>query len=639
MKNIRILAVIVLAVSLVSPSTAHAAGIPLSHCESVTGNLPPANDSTNWAANGVCNDLIDSVGGRTFFFQENRTAENPKDHSYIYWTELYVQDASKNWVDLGKAPALVNGFGSNTNFTNFVETPQGLFLGGIFSAKDIGICGQGFCKTINQYETLKIDGSNHVSKFILPSLPGVDKSPGTPFASGTPNLIYFAQTQGSITTFGKPGIWTSSGQRVKKGTAVHFYSLDLTTNKLTALPQLTSIATELGLPPIASYANSILLFNPESTKIFQLFPSGKMSNLDWNTNEIYQQIKDGIVATVQNTNSIIFHMSNGQNQTCDYAGAKTGLPANSKDVSFEPESLKGSTSTNTVLIPFRLGSTTQQNYVRMNSDCSSSINDLGSDTSATKKFVDEITHQVKAQARKGEILRMFTPDGFVFDKVLAASYEADGATLAGFSGPRVVCTLDQSKVAKMVSDNFAGNNYVEWKVNPGSLGANCSYPGPQKFKIVNEALSISVHYVPNNDVVLPAPVAPQKSPVLQATGIGDAKWPAKCPAVTDTVGGVQPKISGFKFDGSGGENYMRLVDGGSTAVTSPANVLGCYADIPSLNGPQANAWHIGTINRDSSGFYWLNAAGVRWGLTLSGTILITDKNNPYYDKGHQFITY
>ena len=138
---------------------------------------------------------------------------------------------------------------------------------------------------------------------------------------------------------------------------------------------------------------------------------------------------------------------------------------------------------------------------------------------------------------------------------------------------------------------------------------------------------------------LPLPPKPAPSPILQAAGVGDAKWPAKCPAVMDTVGGPQPKISGYKFDGSGGENYMRLVDGGSTAVTSPGNLLGCYADIPSLNGAQANAWHIGTINRDASGYYWQNAAGVRWGLTLSGTILITDKSNPYYDKGHQFITY
>ena len=138
-----------------------------------------------------------------------------------------------------------------------------------------------------------------------------------------------------------------------------------------------------------------------------------------------------------------------------------------------------------------------------------------------------------------------------------------------------------------------------------------------------------------------APLATGSSPSgqIQPAGIGDAKWPAKCPAVIDSVGGAQPKISGYKFDGSGGENFMRLVDGGSTAVTTPGNVVGCYADIASLNGPQANGYHIGTISRDATGYYWQNAAGVRWGLTLSGSILVTDKSNPYYDKGHNFITY
>jgi hypothetical protein len=641
MKNVRFLAVIVLALSLVSPSAAHAAGIPLSHCETLTGNLPPANHATNWAANGVCNDVIYVVGGRTLFIQENQSPENPKDHSSILTYEIFLQDSSLNWIDLGKGVRPIQGLSASTIFTNFVETPQGIFLGGIYSQKNIGTCGTAACKTIDEYATLKIDGSNHLTKFTLPAIAGSNKVPGTPFASGLENLVYFAQNQGIITTFGKKGVATASGKIVKKGTAVIFYSLDLAISKVTPMPQLTSMANESGVPPLATFGKSVLLSNPESGKIMQFFPSGKFFDLTWETDALYEPIKDGLVSTVANQDIVTFHLTSGENRTCNYSGATTGLPANTKDITFEPDFIKGSTSTNTVLVPFHLGTTSQQNFLRINSDCSSSINDLGSDNSATQKFIDEITHQESAQARKGEVLRMFTPDGFVFDKVLAASYEANGVTMAGFSGPRVLCTLDQSKVAKMVSQNFAGNNYVEWKVNPGSLGANCSYPGPQKFKIVDEAFSISVHYVPNKEVAVPTPtptVSP-KNVVLQAAGIGDPKWPAKCPAVTDTVGGVQPKISGFKFDGAGGENFKRLIDGGSTNVTAPGNVLGCYADIASLNGSKGNAWQIGTINRDSSGFYWLNAAGVRWGLTLSGTILITDKNNPYYDKGHQFITY
>jgi hypothetical protein len=639
MKRVSIFAAVALAISVLSPTWAQAAGIPLSHCESTTGNLPPANGSDNWSENHVCNDFIYPLGGRTFFFQENQSAENKKDHSYIYTYELYVQDAAKSWKDLGKAPRLVHGVLSYSTLTNFVETSQGLFLGGLFMEKDIGVCGQAACKVIQQYGTIKIDASNHVSKVTFPSLAGSDKSPGTPFASGTPNLVYFAQTQGLITTFGKKGLATSSGTIVKKGTAVIFNSLDLTTNKLSPLPQLTSMASESGVPAIGTFGSSSLLFNPSTSKIFQLFPSGKMSDLAWNTNAVYQPIKDGIVSTVENSDSIIFHLTSGENRTCDYAGGTSTLPNSNPNIIIDAESIKGSTSENTVQIPFYLGFTAQENVIRINPDCSYTFNDFGNDSSATKKFIDNITHQVSGQGSKGEILRMFTPDGYVFDKVLAASYQAAGETKEGYSGPRITCTLDQAKVAKMVSGVFAGTNYVEWKVNPTAIGSECKYPGPQKFKINFEALSISVHYIPNSETPAPTPSPTEKSSLLQAAGAGDAKWPAKCPAVTDTVGGALPKISGYKFDGAGGENYMRLTDGGSTAVTSAGNLLGCYADIPSLNGAQGNAWHIGTINRDASGLYWLNAAGVRWGLTLEGTILVTDKGNPYYSTGHQFITY
>ena len=290
-------------------------------------------------------------------------------------------------------------------------------------------------------------------------------------------------------------------------------------------------------------------------------------------------------------------------------------------------------------MPFYLGTVDQANSLEITPECSYSFKFEGSSVSDTQNFVNEITHQVSSQAPKGKILRMFTPDGFVFDKVLGASYQAAGVSSKGNTGPHVTCTVDNSQVNKMASTVFFGTNYVEWTVNPATLGAKCTYPGAQKFKIVDEAFSISVHYIPAASVPTPSPSATTRNSVIQAAGVGDAKWPAKCPAVIDTVGGTQPKISGYKFDGSGGENYMRLVDGGSTAVTSPGNLLGCYADIPSLNGAQANAWHIGTINRDASGYYWQNAAGVRWGLTLSGTILVTDKSNPYYANGHQFITY
>jgi hypothetical protein len=228
----------------------------------------------------------------------------------------------------------------------------------------------------------------------------------------------------------------------------------------------------------------------------QLFPTGKLSNLPWDTNAIYEPIKDGLVATVANEDSLIFHLTNGEDRTCSYTGKSGTLPKDLKDVPIDPESLIGSASSNTATMFFHLGFTDQNNVIHVDSDCRTSINDFGTDLVATQKFVDEISNQVSGQAAKDEILRIFTPDGYLFDKALAISYQADAFSKTNGSGPRVVCTVDQSKVNQLVKNVFAGNHYVEWKVNPTAVGAECKYPGAQNFKIVSEALAISLHFVP-----------------------------------------------------------------------------------------------------------------------------------------------
>jgi hypothetical protein len=97
---------------------------------------------------------------------------------------------------------------------------------------------------------------------------------------------------------------------------------------------------------------------------------------------------------------------------------------------------------------------------------------------------------------------------------------------------------------------------------------------------------------------------------------------------------------GFKFDGTG-DVFTRLADGTSNVSKEPSNIVGCYVVLNWFlpNPKNANGFHIGTISRDESGYYWENASGVRWGLTLSGSILTTDKDNPYYATGRQFITF
>jgi hypothetical protein len=236
--------------------------------------------------------------------------------------------------------------------------------------------------------------------------------------------------------------------------------------------------------------------------------------------------------------------------------------------------------------------------------------------------------------------------GFHFDGTDQDFVRIGEGTTVGAKAPAslVGCYADFETLRKSPGGNF----YAIGSINQDDSGFYWINSGGVHWRLtLNGSTMITgkenPYYSDGHQFILQtntAPISkPASSPILQAAGAGDAKWPAKCPAVMDTVSGPVPKISGFKFDGSGGEIYVRLADGGSSPSTAPASLLGCYADIPSLNSAQANAWHIGTINRDASGFYWQNAAGVRWGLTLSGSNLITDKSNPYYDKGHQFITY
>ena len=142
---------------------------------------------------------------------------------------------------------------------------------------------------------------------------------------------------------------------------------------------------------------------------------------------------------------------------------------------------------------------------------------------------------------------------------------------------------------------------------------------------------------PDADQQIQSPAADQQ---IQPAGIGDMSWAVKCPAVIDTVKTAQIKISGFKFDGTG-QTFTRLADGTSTPSKQPENLTGCYANLYDFNAnpKTTNAWQIGSINRDASGYYWMNASGVRWGLTVSGSVLITDKANPYFSTGRQFVTF
>ena len=83
-------------------------------------------------------------------------------------------------------------------------------------------------------------------------------------------------------------------------------------------------------------------------------------------------------------------------------------------------------------------------------------------------------------------------------------------------------------------------------------------------------------------------------------------------------------------------DLSRLENGNSSVSKSPQNLVGCYVNSAGILGASPE-WQIGSISRNSSGYFWTNAAGISWGLTFDGTNLETDQRNPYYENGHKFI--
>ena len=111
--------------------------------------------------------------------------------------------------------------------------------------------------------------------------------------------------------------------------------------------------------------------------------------------------------------------------------------------------------------------------------------------------------------------------------------------------------------------------------------------------------------------------------IVQSAGVGNASWPAKCPAVIDSQKSAQPQVTSIIFKSSESK-FSRLKDGSDTAVTAPSNLIGCYADLDELkNG--GSFYSVGSINRDKNGYFWQNGGGDTVGgrirLTLNGSVL------------------
>ena len=111
-----------------------------------------------------------------------------------------------------------------------------------------------------------------------------------------------------------------------------------------------------------------------------------------------------------------------------------------------------------------------------------------------------------------------------------------------------------------------------------------------------------------------------------------------CPVAEDlTPNESQPKVIGFIFTGTN-QTFLRYVDGTKSTTSTSSPLIGCYGDLIGKGRGENLGWQYGVIGRDSSGFYWKNGAGIKWGLTLDsdGKSLTTDSRNPYLANGNKF---
>lgn len=128
---------------------------------------------------------------------------------------------------------------------------------------------------------------------------------------------------------------------------------------------------------------------------------------------------------------------------------------------------------------------------------------------------------------------------------------------------------------------------------------------------------------------------------LQESGSQAAgeNWLQRCPTVIDKSSNLdQPRTNKFTFTGTQ-QVFLKINPITGKEVSEDTTIIGCYADFGGLNGATPNGYHVGSINHDLNGYYWINAAGISWRLTLDSSreFLVTNDQNPYQAFGDRFV--
>jgi len=129
---------------------------------------------------------------------------------------------------------------------------------------------------------------------------------------------------------------------------------------------------------------------------------------------------------------------------------------------------------------------------------------------------------------------------------------------------------------------------------------------------------------------------------LQPANAVDRKkpnWLASCPEVIDLTPNIETKkTQNLRFLNTGQE-FTLLAANSVDPVTQPQSIIGCYVIEDAVSNQSTSPeWQIGALSRDANGYYFKNAAGVIWRLSMSadGLTLETLPGTLYYKPGLGF---
>lgn len=116
-------------------------------------------------------------------------------------------------------------------------------------------------------------------------------------------------------------------------------------------------------------------------------------------------------------------------------------------------------------------------------------------------------------------------------------------------------------------------------------------------------------------------------------------WLASCPEVIDLTPSIETKkTQNLRFLNTGQE-FTLLATNSVELVTQPQSIIGCYVIEDAVtNQSSSPEWQIGSLSRDTNGYYFKNGAGQVWRLSMAadGLTLETLPGSLYYKAGLGF---